>query len=83
MVHDDDISEPETTTRTTRDMVAQGNISPPPEAVYTLIAYECLPGRGPGEIQEALLRKHNESVPLKWVVYVLEELRKAAERRSR
>ena len=83
LVHDDDIREPETTTIKTTDMSVEGNISPPPEDISKLIVAESLPDRGPGAIQEALLKKHNKDVPLEWVVYVLEERRKAAKRQSR
>ncbi|MFB9687904.1 hypothetical protein [Amycolatopsis plumensis] len=78
MVHDDELSEPETTTLRIRDMVARGRVPRPPEHIYRRILAECRPGRGPVAIWQALRREH---VTLESVVYVLEEQRKASDRR--
>ncbi|WIX84674.1 hypothetical protein [Amycolatopsis sp. DG1A-15b] len=82
MVHDDELSEPEITTNTYRDLVSKGTASRPPDAIRRLIVAEAGRGLGVGEIREAIRRRHGENVRVDWVVYVLEELRKASDRRS-
>ncbi|WP_328618153.1 hypothetical protein OHS18_20615 [Amycolatopsis sp. NBC_00355] len=82
MVHDDDIRPPETIPIRTADVAAKGRLSRPPEDIHRLIVAEAAHGRGAGAIREAFFKKHHRQVPLEWVLYVLEEARKAAERRT-
>lgn len=81
MEHDDDIRKPETTPITTGDL--RRTTERPPENIYRLIVSENRDGRRPGAIQEALLENHHLEVPLKWVMFVLNEVEQAAKRRTR
>jgi hypothetical protein len=82
MVHDDELSEPEITTNRLKDLVAKGNASRPPEHIRQLILAEAGKGHGAGVILETLQKRHRIPPRIDWVMYVLEELRKASERRS-
>lgn len=82
MVHDYDLSEPEHTTLRIKDMVARGQVPRPPDDIYRLIFAECRPGRGAVAIWQALRRERHVDVTLESVVYVVEELRKASDRRA-